>query len=194
MRRLRRFGKAQSGATAIEFALLAGPFLVIVLGLIEIGIQYFTSTSFESAVQRSARLIRTGQAQAASMDLAALRSAVCGDIYNLFDCMNNTAFQVSILSSMTSVPTDKAVDEEGKFVIEDLQNIGEHYDPTLIAWWQNFHAAWPRLEEKYGPTFYRMWKYYLLGCAGGFRARETQLCQFVFTRVGTKQPAGVRAS
>jgi cyclopropane-fatty-acyl-phospholipid synthase len=83
---------------------------------------------------------------------------------------------------------------EGKFVVEDVQNIGEHYDPTLMAWWHNFHTAWPRLEEKYGPTFYRMWKYYLLGCAGGFRARETQLCQFVFTRVGTKQPAGVRAS
>lgn len=139
MRRLRRFGKAQSGATAIEFALLAGPFLVIVLGLIEIGIQYFTSTSFESAVQRSARLIRTGQAQAASMDLAALRSAVCGDIYNLFDCMNNTAFQVSILSSMTSVPTDKAVDEEGKFVIEEDFNAGKGSDYVLVRGYFQFH-------------------------------------------------------
>jgi cyclopropane-fatty-acyl-phospholipid synthase len=80
-----------------------------------------------------------------------------------------------------------------QFIIEDLHNIGEHYDPTLMAWWKNFDAAWPRLEAKYGPTFYRMWKYYLLGCAGGFRARETQLCQFVFTRLGTKQPDGVRA-
>ncbi len=81
----------------------------------------------------------------------------------------------------------------GKFVVEDMHNIGEHYVPTLMAWWQNFHAGWPRLAEKYGPTFYRMWKYYLLGCAGGFRARETQLMQLVFTRVGTKQPAHVRA-
>jgi cyclopropane-fatty-acyl-phospholipid synthase len=82
---------------------------------------------------------------------------------------------------------------EAKFVIEDLHNIGEHYDPTLMAWWQNFDAAWPRLEAKYGPRFYRMWKYYLLGCAGGFRVRETQLCQFVFTRIGTKHPAGARS-
>ncbi|HUS28753.1 MAG TPA: cyclopropane fatty acyl phospholipid synthase [Kofleriaceae bacterium] len=82
---------------------------------------------------------------------------------------------------------------ERLFVIEDLHNIGEHYDPTLMAWWQRFDAAWPKLEAKYGATFYRMWKYYLLGCAGGFRARETQLVQLVFTRVGTKQPAGVRA-
>lgn len=82
---------------------------------------------------------------------------------------------------------------EGLFVIEDLHNIGEHYDPTLMAWWENFDRAWPSLAETYGPAFYRMWKYYLLGCAGGFRARETQLCQYVFTRTGTKQPAHARA-
>jgi cyclopropane-fatty-acyl-phospholipid synthase len=82
---------------------------------------------------------------------------------------------------------------ERLFVVEDLHNIGEHYDPTLMAWWQRFDAAWPKLESKYGNTFYRMWKFYLLGCAGGFRARETQLMQLVFTRVGTKQPVGVRA-
>ncbi len=82
---------------------------------------------------------------------------------------------------------------EGKFVVEDMHNIGEHYDPTLMAWWKNFDAAWPRLEAKYGPTFYRMWKYYLLGCAGGFRSRETQLMQLVFTRIGTPQPANARA-
>ncbi|HTL34081.1 MAG TPA: cyclopropane fatty acyl phospholipid synthase [Kofleriaceae bacterium] len=82
---------------------------------------------------------------------------------------------------------------EGLFVPEDMHNIGEHYDPTLMAWWKNFDAAWPRLRDKYGDTFYRMWKYYLLSCAGGFRARETQLMQTVFTRIGTKQPPNARA-
>jgi Flp pilus assembly protein TadG len=139
IRRLRRLGRDKSGATAIEFALLAGPFLLIVLGLIEIGIQYFTSTSFESAVQRTARLIRTGQAQTASMDLPALRKAVCDDIYNLFDCMNNTAFQVSILSSMTSVPTDAAVDEDGKFVLEEDFNAGKGSDYVLVRGYFQFH-------------------------------------------------------
>ena len=38
MRRLAQLRKDSSGATAIEFALLAGPFLLIVLGLIEIGV------------------------------------------------------------------------------------------------------------------------------------------------------------
>jgi Flp pilus assembly pilin Flp len=138
MHGLKRLGKDSSGATAIEFALLAGPFLLIVLGLIEIGVQYFASTSFESAVQRSARLIRTGQAQAQAMDLASLRKSVCDDIYNLFDCMHNTAFQVSILSSMNAVPADSAVDKDGKFVLEEGFHSGSGSDYVLVRGYYQF--------------------------------------------------------
>jgi len=77
---------------------------------------------------------------------------------------------------------------EGLFVLEDLQNIGPNYDPTLMAWHANFEKAWPVLKQKYGERFYRMWRYYLLSCAGGFRARGMQLWQLVFTRTGTAQP------
>jgi cyclopropane-fatty-acyl-phospholipid synthase len=81
---------------------------------------------------------------------------------------------------------------EGIFVPEDVHNIGEHYDRTLIAWWDNFDAAWPTLRARYGDTFYRRWKYYLLSCAGAFRARSQQLYQIVMTRPGTPAPAGRR--
>ena len=81
---------------------------------------------------------------------------------------------------------------EGLFVPEDVHNIGEDYDPTLLAWWQRFDAAWPRLRERYGDAFYRMWKYYLLASAGAFRARSQQLFQIVLTRRGTKAPVGRR--
>jgi cyclopropane-fatty-acyl-phospholipid synthase len=78
---------------------------------------------------------------------------------------------------------------EGLFVVEDWHNIGPHYDPTLMAWHANFEAAWPELKERYGERFYRMWRYYLLSSAGGFRSRTTQLWQVVMTRPGTPQPA-----
>jgi cyclopropane-fatty-acyl-phospholipid synthase len=77
---------------------------------------------------------------------------------------------------------------EGILVVEDIHNIGEHYDPTLMAWWQRFDAAWPELKPRYGEGFYRMWQYYLLVSAAAFRSRSLQLQQFVFTRQGTKQP------
>ena len=40
------------------------------------------------------------------------------------------------------------------------------------------------LKSKYGDRFYRMWKYYLLSCAGLFRARHIQLWQIVFSKNG----------
>ncbi|PKN97303.1 MAG: cyclopropane-fatty-acyl-phospholipid synthase [Chloroflexi bacterium HGW-Chloroflexi-4] len=78
---------------------------------------------------------------------------------------------------------------EGTFVMEDWHNFGPYYDKTLLAWYRNFEKAWPKLKEKYGSRFYRMWKYYLLSSAGGFRARSQQLWQMVFTQFGTPQPA-----
>jgi cyclopropane-fatty-acyl-phospholipid synthase len=82
---------------------------------------------------------------------------------------------------------------EDLLVLEDLHNIGEHYDPTLMAWWERFEAGWPKLREKYGDRFYRMWKYYLLCSAATFRSRYLQLYQLVFTKANTPQPRGVRA-
>jgi len=77
---------------------------------------------------------------------------------------------------------------EQLLVLEDLQNIGPDYDRTLLAWLANFEAAWPTLSSRYGDRFYRMWRYYLLTSAAGFRVRYTQLFQLVMTRTGTPQP------
>jgi cyclopropane-fatty-acyl-phospholipid synthase len=79
-------------------------------------------------------------------------------------------------------------------VPEDVQNIGPHYDRTLMAWWANFDAAWPRLRDKYGVAFYRMWKFYLLISAAYFRTRQHNLYQIVATPAGAPQPPYVRAS
>ncbi len=71
---------------------------------------------------------------------------------------------------------------EGRFLVEDWHNFGTDYDRTLMAWWERFDAAWPRLRDRYSERFYRMWKYYLLCCAGFFRSRQGQLWQLVLTR------------
>lgn len=69
-----------------------------------------------------------------------------------------------------------------RFLIEDWHNFGQDYDRTLMAWWERFDAAWPMLKQRYDDRFYRMWKYYLLSCAGFFRARQGQLWQLVLSR------------
>ena len=77
---------------------------------------------------------------------------------------------------------------EKLFVMEDWHNFGPHYDLTLMEWYKNINGAWENLGEKYDERFKRMWNFYLLTSAAGFRARETQLWQIVFTHIGRKQP------
>lgn len=72
------------------------------------------------------------------------------------------------------------------FVVEDLHNFGADYDKTLMAWHDNFEKAWPRFRDELGDRFYRMWRYYLLSCAGAFRARDIQLWQWVMAKDGVK--------
>jgi cyclopropane-fatty-acyl-phospholipid synthase len=77
---------------------------------------------------------------------------------------------------------------EGLFVIEDVHNLGPHYDKTLLAWNERFQAAWPRLASKYDLRFKRMWEYYLLSCAGAFRARAVQVWQILMSKHGVARP------
>ncbi len=74
---------------------------------------------------------------------------------------------------------------EKYFVIEDWHNLSTAYDKTLMAWHHNFNTAWNNIKHDYSAVFYRLWKYYLLSCAGGFRSRYNQLWQIVLSPTGT---------
>jgi len=84
------------------------------------------------------------------------------------------------------IPSIKQIGKsiEGLFVMEDWHNFGADYDKTLMAWHKNFEENWNKIKDNYGDRFYRMWKYYLLSCAGGFRARKNQLWQIVLSKRG----------
>jgi len=73
---------------------------------------------------------------------------------------------------------------ERVFVLEDWHGFGPDYDRTLMEWFRNFHGNWDLLSRTYDERFYRMWKYYLLSCAGSFRARKNQLWQLVLSPQG----------
>lgn len=73
---------------------------------------------------------------------------------------------------------------EDLFVMEDWHNFGPDYDKTLMAWFENFDRNWPELKDKYDERFYRMWKFYLLTCAGLFRSRKNHLWHIVYSKYG----------
>ena len=75
---------------------------------------------------------------------------------------------------------------EKLFILEDWHSFGADYDKTLIAWQNNFEKNWDKIKENYSERFKRMWNYYLLSCAGGFRSRKHQLWQIVFSKNGVR--------
>jgi cyclopropane-fatty-acyl-phospholipid synthase len=81
---------------------------------------------------------------------------------------------------------------EGAFILEDVNNIGPNYDQTLLAWEENFRRAWPRFADRYGERFRRMWRFYLLSCAGAFRARSLQVFSILFSKEATPIGSSVR--
>jgi len=84
-------------------------------------------------------------------------------------------FPGGVLPSLSQISS--AVEE--KVIIEDVHNFGPDYDKTLLAWHKNINKRWKEVPQ-YDERFRRMWNYYLLSSAAGFRARHLQLLQVVF--------------
>ncbi len=84
------------------------------------------------------------------------------------------------------LPSIKQIGEaaEGLFVMEDWHNFSSDYVRTLMSWHDNFVASWDAIKHRYDERFYRMWRYYLLFCAGTFRSRQNQLWQVVLSKDG----------
>jgi Flp pilus assembly protein TadG len=104
-RLLRRFVRRQEGAAAVEFALVAAPFLALTFAILETAMVFFAGQTLEAAAADSARLIMTGQAQSAGYSAAQFKTQVCNRIYGLFDCANGMMVDVKTYTSFSSINT-----------------------------------------------------------------------------------------
>ena len=84
--RVRTFEACDQGVAAVEFALCAPVFFLMLGVIIETGLMMFTEYALQSAVQDSARLIRTGQADAAGMTAAQFKTKICATASVIIDC------------------------------------------------------------------------------------------------------------
>ncbi|WP_297113230.1 TadE/TadG family type IV pilus assembly protein [uncultured Devosia sp.] len=123
-RKWRRLRRNQRGATVVEFALLVGPFLFLLLGTMEVSMQYFVATAMDYSVQRTARLVRTGQAQTQGMSAEDLREAMCDNIFDLFDCMDNSHIDVVELDSLAATTYSLPVNANGDFTGVQIYEAG----------------------------------------------------------------------
>jgi Flp pilus assembly protein TadG len=101
---LRRFGRARGGATAVEFAMVALPFLALMFATVELGMMFLVSTTLETSAQNAARTIRTGQFQSGAGTAAAYKDAICNGMGWLgADCQANLYVDVRTFNSFGAV-------------------------------------------------------------------------------------------
>lgn len=113
---LARWGKDKDGATALEFAMVALPFFMMLFGIIGIGLYFFTIFAMENAVEQASRLIRTGQAQTVALTASGFKAQVCSLAPGFVDCDN--ALQVNVksyadLTQVTAASFPKCLDAGG---------------------------------------------------------------------------------
>ncbi|HRY05665.1 MAG TPA: pilus assembly protein [Hyphomicrobiaceae bacterium] len=106
-----RFKRDDNGATAIEFAIVLGPFLAFTFGIITIGLHYLSTNSLEKAVYDASRQIRTGQAQQSGMTSKQFASLVCSLSSPHLDC-NKLRVHISSYDSWKDVAPPDCVDND----------------------------------------------------------------------------------
>ena len=78
---------------------------------------------------------------------------------------------------------------EGLFVVQDWENYGHYYAPTLADWQQRFEKNWPTIEaiparHRFDERFRRMFNYYFLSCKAGFETEHIHLWHLVMSKKG----------
>ena len=82
---VKRFHTDENGATAVEFAMIAFPFFLLIFAIIEASLFFFAGQYLETAVDDTMRLFRTGQLDANTNE-GEFRTALCDRIAVMFEC------------------------------------------------------------------------------------------------------------
>jgi Flp pilus assembly protein TadG len=77
---------SDDGAAAVEFGLVAAPFLVLLIAIFETALVFFAGRVLDETTEQASRYILTGQAQQSSMTQSAFAKYVCQNTFALFDC------------------------------------------------------------------------------------------------------------
>jgi Flp pilus assembly protein TadG len=118
-RHVNRLAVNNSGATAVEFGLVAAPFLALLVAIFQTGIVFLASRVLDQVVAQSSRYVMTGQAQTSSppMTQAGFATYVCNNTFALFTCgkfMINVQNYSNFTSAITATPTISGFNSSGQ--------------------------------------------------------------------------------
>lgn len=112
-----RLGRDRDGSVAIEFALVAIPFIFMLVAIIELALMFTSAALLESATSSASRQIRTGALQQAAArgpeQEALFRSALCSRADILIVCDQIAVESVNIGSFSEYGSYAPRMDEDG---------------------------------------------------------------------------------
>lgn len=129
----------EKGVTLVEFGLLALPFFAIVGAILETSLVFLASQVLDSAVEDSARLIRTGQAQSQNYTEVEFRAAICDGLYSMFDC-DEVKVKVSEIANFASATLNPVADiTDGSWTLVETYEDGVGSSIILVE----AYYKWP---------------------------------------------------
>jgi Flp pilus assembly protein TadG len=123
LRTIRRLIRREDGVAAVEFGMVAAPFLALMFAILETGLVFFAEQTLETVATDSARLIMTGQAQNQGMQAGDFATAVCNKVVAMFNCAN-MMIDVQTCTTFATCNTTLPVDSNG-----NVQNAGFGFNP-----------------------------------------------------------------
>jgi Flp pilus assembly protein TadG len=145
-RRMRR--DARKGSAAIEFAVIAPIFFILLMGIIENGVIYFAGSTLQYATDNAARYVRTGQAQTASMTQAQFRTMICNDISPLLACDSNLQIDMEAYTGYSSATfTSPTTPTGGLNPALDNYQLGNACSVVLIRTFYTWQVLTPGLSQ-----------------------------------------------
>ncbi len=117
---LRRYRRDQTGASAVEFALVAAPFMVLLVGLLEVCLIFISTTTLEHGAAEAARRVRTGELQSSGASADAFKQIVCDNTFGLIDCGERLKVDVRVFDSFGTTSGDDPL-ADGTLSDEDME-------------------------------------------------------------------------
>jgi Flp pilus assembly protein TadG len=129
---VRRFARDENGATAVEFGLVALPFIALLMAILQTALVFFAGQTIETAVSRAGRLVRTGQAQEQNMSAEQFKAEVCRVMASLFSCGERLMVDVRTYATFDSIGLTKPIDANGNLIKDFVYQPGDGGDIVVV--------------------------------------------------------------
>lgn len=136
---LHRFRHERKGSAAVEFAMIALPFLALLFAIFETAIVFFAQQALESATHETARMIMTGEAQMTKLTATQFKQQLCSRMLTILDCSGGVTLDVKSYSSFSSVSIPNPIDSSGNFTGSAGYNPGKAGDIVVVR----TYYQWP---------------------------------------------------